>query len=168
MATAKPRRGCCGGDRAESPPTPAPAARHAPRAIGRRPSSTAPRREEPSRREPAVRREPAARRERPVEHEAAPELDGRELVRRYGRDPRRPDWVDTERGLAAPIATRGDSGASSGRARVVGTSRCAPPAARPRRRRSAPIHRGRSIAIRAIATCEKPVARRSRRRCRKL
>ena len=93
---------------------PAPAARHAPRAIGRRPSSTAPRREEPSRREPAVRREPAARRERPVEHEAAPELDGRELVRRYGRDPRRPDWVDTERGLAAPIATRGDSGASSG------------------------------------------------------
>jgi ATP-dependent RNA helicase DeaD len=33
--------------------------------------------------------------------EATPELDGRELLRRYGRDPRRPGWVDSEHGVAS-------------------------------------------------------------------
>ncbi len=82
-------------------------ARQGPRAIGRRPASESPRRESAPRREPALRREPAARRERPVEREMAPELDGRELVRRYGRDPRRPDWVAAARGESVTASRRG-------------------------------------------------------------
>ena len=38
--------------------------------------------------------------------DTAPELEGRELLRRYGRDPRRPDWVDAERGVASAAASR--------------------------------------------------------------
>jgi CxxC-x17-CxxC domain-containing protein len=35
------------------------------------------------------------------------------LLRRYGRDPRRPEWVDTERGVASATASRNtDSGAA--------------------------------------------------------
>ncbi|MDQ3226360.1 MAG: hypothetical protein M3Q50_07005, partial [Chloroflexota bacterium] len=64
----------------------------------------------------APRREPAVRRERPLERETTPEPDGRELVRRYGRDPRRPDWVAAERGESlAAAAPRADGGASSER-----------------------------------------------------
>lgn len=61
-----------------------------------------------------TRREAAPRPERPVAFDpagdAAPELDGRELLRRYGRDPRRPSWADSvhgERGVAT--ATEGGS-----------------------------------------------------------
>jgi ATP-dependent RNA helicase DeaD len=54
------------------------------------------------RRDAAPRREPAPRRERPATfdplRDAAPEVDGRELLRRYGRDPRRPSWADSARG----------------------------------------------------------------------
>ena len=52
--------------------------------------------------------------------DTAPELEGRELLRRYGRDPRRPEWVDSERGVASATA----SGDSNGQA----------PERRPRRR----------------------------------
>jgi CxxC-x17-CxxC domain-containing protein len=47
--------------------------------------------------------------------DTAPELEGRELLRRYGRDPRRPDWVDAEHGIAAATAPR-DTGSSGGTA----------------------------------------------------
>jgi len=36
----------------------------------------------------------------------APELEGRELLRRYGRDPRRPEWVDADRGVTPAAASR--------------------------------------------------------------
>ncbi len=80
----------------------------------REPTSRAssPRREATPRREAAPRRESAPRREGPPRREPAPrperedtsELDGRELQRRYGRDPRRPEWADAVRGreTAAP------------------------------------------------------------------
>ena len=52
-------------------------------------------------REPAPHHARATGRARQVTVETAPELEGRELLRRYGRDPRRPDWVDAERGVAS-------------------------------------------------------------------
>ena len=47
------------------------------------------------RREPALRRDSAPRAVRPLERETAADLDARELLRRYGRDPRRPSWADS-------------------------------------------------------------------------
>jgi CxxC-x17-CxxC domain-containing protein len=40
------------------------------------------------------------------EQETGPDLDGRELLRRYGRDPRRPSWADTGRGEADTESAR--------------------------------------------------------------
>jgi CxxC-x17-CxxC domain-containing protein len=51
------------------------------------------------------RREPVARGERLIDRETGPDLDGRELLRRYGRDPRRPSWAG---------GTRGESGSDAG------------------------------------------------------
>ncbi len=85
--------------------------REAARPRGRR--SAAPRREAAAGREAAPHRARAIGRERPVAADTAPELDGRELLRRYGRDPRRPEWVDAERGVAS--AAR-ETGAGNGSA----------------------------------------------------
>jgi len=94
--------------------SPAPAApdRESARGPVRRPAANAaPRRESPPRREPAPRRDPAPRRERPVTDDMAPEMEGRELLKRYGRDPRRPSWVDSERGAGQPAAaSEGEAG----------------------------------------------------------
>jgi ATP-dependent RNA helicase DeaD len=65
-----------------------------------------------SRRESAPRRESALHRARATGRpprgtaDTAPELESRELLRRYGRDPRRPDWVDAERGVASASPSR--------------------------------------------------------------
>ncbi|MCC7024882.1 MAG: DEAD/DEAH box helicase [Thermomicrobiales bacterium] len=90
----------------------APAEREAPRA------RTQSRRSTPAaspRKGAAPRRQPAARRESLFERDAGPDLDGRELLRRYGRDPRRPSWVDGERGETA--AASGNGASSSRRQR---------------------------------------------------
>jgi CxxC-x17-CxxC domain-containing protein len=89
------------------PAAPAP---EATRSSARRPA--APHREAAPRRPHHAR---ATGRARQVTADTAPELEGRELLRRYGRDPRRPDWVDTERGVASATAP-GDAGTSSGTA----------------------------------------------------
>jgi CxxC-x17-CxxC domain-containing protein len=96
--------------------TPVAPVRESARPSGRRPASTAaPRRDSAPRRETAPHRAHAPGRERPViAGDAAPELDGRELLRRYGRDPRRPDWIDAERGVASPSGTRGGAGSGNG------------------------------------------------------
>jgi ATP-dependent RNA helicase DeaD len=60
------------------------------RSANRRPAAT------PSRQAPVERREPS-RRPRPEAIESEPEPSGRELLRRYGRDPRRPTWADEGR-----------------------------------------------------------------------
>jgi ATP-dependent RNA helicase DeaD len=87
-----------------------------------------------SRREPAPRRESAPHRARATGRptrssaDAAPELEGRELLRRYGRDPRRPDWVDAERGVASAAsrdAATGNGAAPERRARRRHQSVCA-------------------------------------------
>jgi CxxC-x17-CxxC domain-containing protein len=102
-------------------------AREAVRSQGRRPA--APRREEVSGPETAPRRPRAIGRERPAAADVAPELDGRELLRRYGRDPRRPDWVDAERGVestAAALETgNGNDAAPARRSRRRHQSVCA-------------------------------------------
>jgi CxxC-x17-CxxC domain-containing protein len=78
----------------------------------RRPAA-APRRDPAPRRESAPHRARATGRARPATADTAPALEGRELLRRYGRDPRRPEWVDTERGVASATASRNtDSGAA--------------------------------------------------------
>jgi ATP-dependent RNA helicase DeaD len=75
----------------------------------------------PSRRDAAPRREAARRRdaeprpERPFERDTMSDLDGRELLRRYGRDPRRPTWVDAERGESVAAARNGGAGPAPGR-----------------------------------------------------
>jgi ATP-dependent RNA helicase DeaD len=57
-----------------------------------RPASAAPRREQPARRErPAPETAP----------ETAPEVNGRDLLKRYGRDPRRPSWADGVHGSSS-------------------------------------------------------------------
>jgi ATP-dependent RNA helicase DeaD len=75
-----------------------------------RPSALRPvaasRREAAPRRESAPHQARATGRARQVTADTAPELEGRELLRRYGRDPRRPDWVDAERGVASSAASR--------------------------------------------------------------
>jgi ATP-dependent RNA helicase DeaD len=58
-------------------------------------------------------REPLARGERLIDRETGPDLDGRELLRRYGRDPRRPSWADNSRGESG--STVGENGAMSAR-----------------------------------------------------
>ena len=75
------------------------------RPSARRPAAT-PRREAAPRRESAPHQARATGRARQVTADTAPELEGRELLRRYGRDPRRPDWVDAERGVASITASR--------------------------------------------------------------
>jgi ATP-dependent RNA helicase DeaD len=84
---------------------PAAQAPQAARASARRPAAT-PRREAAPRRESAPHHARATGRARQVGTDTAPELEGRELLRRYGRDPRRPDWVDTERGVASAVTSR--------------------------------------------------------------
>jgi CxxC-x17-CxxC domain-containing protein len=86
---------------ATAPIAPAPAREASrTRTASRRPAdAAAPRRDAAPRREPAPRRE-APLQERLIDRDASPELDGRELLRRYGRDPRRPSWVDGETGPA--------------------------------------------------------------------
>jgi CxxC-x17-CxxC domain-containing protein len=75
------------------------------RASARRPAAT-PRRDAAPRRESAPHHARATGRARQATADTAPELEGRELLRRYGRDPRRPDWVDTERGVATATTSR--------------------------------------------------------------
>jgi CxxC-x17-CxxC domain-containing protein len=92
-----------------------------PRRRGSRTSETA----STPRREVAPRREPTPRRQRPmvsdVAHDTGPDLEPRELLRRYGRDPRRPAWAD---------------GASESPERATATERSAErtPSRRPRTR----------------------------------
>ena len=85
----------------------------------------APRRETRPRREPALRRDAAPRLERDFDRDAGPELDGRELLRRYGRDPRRPDWVDTERGEVSVSQENGNGRSAQRRVRRRHQSVCA-------------------------------------------
>jgi ATP-dependent RNA helicase DeaD len=87
--------------------------REAARSSVRRPA--APRREAAPCRESTPHHARATGRARQVTVNTAPELEGRELLRRYGRDPRRPDWVDGERGAATATASR-DTGTGSGAA----------------------------------------------------
>lgn len=75
------------------------------RQSGRRPAASPIRQESAPRREPSHRPHPAA-----VESE--PELSGRELLQRYGRDPRRPAWADDGR----QVSSAATSGRSSERA----------------------------------------------------
>jgi ATP-dependent RNA helicase DeaD len=82
------------------------------RPSSRRPAAAS-RREAAPRRESAPHHARATGRARQATADTAPELEGRELLRRYGRDPRRPDWVDTERGVASVTASR-DAGTGSG------------------------------------------------------
>jgi CxxC-x17-CxxC domain-containing protein len=63
-------------------------------------------------------REPVVRGERLIDRETGPDLDGRELLRRYGRDPRRPSWAG---------GTGGELGSDAG-------EQDGAPARRPRRR----------------------------------
>jgi CxxC-x17-CxxC domain-containing protein len=80
-------------------------ARPAARSTQRRADTTTPRQSTTS------KRDPVGRSARPAPRETEPELNGRELLRRYGRDPRRPAWADAERGhepAAAPTA-RGEA-----------------------------------------------------------
>lgn len=42
---------------------------------------------------------------RPAAIESEPELSGRELLQRYGRDPRRPAWADEGRQVSSAAAT---------------------------------------------------------------
>jgi ATP-dependent RNA helicase DeaD len=79
--------------------------REAARPSARRPEAAS-RREAAPRRESAPHQARATGRARQVTADTAPELEGRELLRRYGRDPRRPDWVDAERGVASSAASR--------------------------------------------------------------
>jgi CxxC-x17-CxxC domain-containing protein len=87
-------------------------------------SASAPRRERTPRREPVLRRDAAPRRECDVDRDAGSDLDGRELLRRYGRDPRRPDWVDTERGEASASGESGNGRSSQRRTRRRHQSVC--------------------------------------------
>jgi ATP-dependent RNA helicase DeaD len=73
------------------------------RPAARRPAT--PRREAAPRRESAPHRARATGRPAGATADTAPELEGRELLRRYGRDPRRPEWVDSERGVASATAS---------------------------------------------------------------
>jgi len=66
-----------------------------------------PRKVAPARQEPSARREPA-RRPLATTIESEPELSGRELLQRYGRDPRRPTWADEGRQVSS-AATAGKS-----------------------------------------------------------
>ncbi|MFN8663406.1 MAG: DEAD/DEAH box helicase [Thermomicrobiales bacterium] len=79
----------------------------------------------------APRREaaPAARSPRPPQVDDGSDVDGRELLRRYGRDPRRPAWADSLRGdgpviVAEPKAETSRSAAPS-RQRRTFESECA-------------------------------------------
>ena len=93
---------------------------------GRERSAAAqPRRENAPRREPALRQERTPRYERPTEQDEGPELSGRELLRRYGRDPRRPDWVDAERGSTPTARETGEDRSSGRRPRRRHQSVCA-------------------------------------------
>jgi len=98
-------------------PVATPAAAQAPEATrpSARRSAATPRREAAPRRESAPHHARATGRMRQATADTAPELEGRELLRRYGRDPRRPDWVDAEHGIAAATAPR-DTGSSGGTA----------------------------------------------------
>jgi CxxC-x17-CxxC domain-containing protein len=94
------------------------------RSAARRPA--APRREAAPPRESAPHRARATGRPPRDTVDAAPELEGRELLRRYGRDPRRPEWVDAERGVASAAASRDSNGqAPERRARRRHESVCA-------------------------------------------
>jgi ATP-dependent RNA helicase DeaD len=83
------------------------------------------------RREPAPRRESTPHRARATGRpprgtvDTAPELEGRELLRRYGRDPRRPDWVDVERGVTSDASRDANGHALERRARRRHQSVCA-------------------------------------------
>ncbi len=83
------------------------------------------------RRDTAPRRESAPRRQRPVvsdfAHDTAPDLDPRELLRRYGRDPRRPVWADggSERPERAAATERPTERTASRRPRTRHQSVCA-------------------------------------------
>jgi ATP-dependent RNA helicase DeaD len=90
-----------------------------------RPAAGSSQREATPRREPAFRRERAPHREHPAEHDAGADLSGRELVRRYGRDPRRPDWIDAERGVASASPGTGERRSPQRRARRRHQSVCA-------------------------------------------
>jgi ATP-dependent RNA helicase DeaD len=95
--------------------TPAPAqVREAARPSVRRPAPASLRESAP-RRESAPHRARATGRPPRAIANVAPEPEGRELLRRYGRDPRRPDWVDAERGVASASASR-DAGTGNGTA----------------------------------------------------
>ena len=133
---------------------PAAQVREAARPAARRPARPRAGKQRHARVGSTIAREPLAARAR-VTADTAPELEGRELLRRYGRDPRRPDWVDAERGVASATASAGrwhGSGPHRSGARGDVISRSAPPAARPRRRPFVPIRRGRSTATAATTS----------------
>ncbi len=85
----------------------------------------APRGDHSRRREPSLRRAPSSRHEGDLDRDAGPELSGRELLRRYGRDPRRPDWVDAERGITSLSGPSGDDRSTGRRSRRRHQSVCA-------------------------------------------
>jgi len=87
--------------------------------------SAAPRREPVPRRESTPHRARATGRPPRGTVDTAPELEGRELLRRYGRDPRRPDWVDAERGVASNASRDANGHAPERRARRRHQSVCA-------------------------------------------
>jgi CxxC-x17-CxxC domain-containing protein len=84
--------------------------------------STAPRQEATLRRSHHAR---ATGRPTRGSDDTAPELDGRELLRRYGRDPRRPGWVDSEHGVASAASPDSHGRAPERRSRRRHQSVCA-------------------------------------------
>lgn len=97
------------------------------RSNGRRNSASQTDRPETApRRNASPRREAAPRRERPVTRDLEPELSGRELLKRYGRDPRRPAWADSvSRGGAATASANGHGESPARRQRRRHQSVCA-------------------------------------------
>ena len=65
----------------------------------------------------------------PVQRDNGSDLDGRELLRRYGRDPRRPAWADSTRGdgpvIVAESGMEQPRSTASGRQRRTFASECA-------------------------------------------
>jgi CxxC-x17-CxxC domain-containing protein len=76
------------------------------------------------RRESTPRREPAPRPERIADRDEQ-EPSGRELLRRYGRDPRRPSWADAEGNRESAAAPRSSERPREPRARQRHESVCA-------------------------------------------
>jgi ATP-dependent RNA helicase DeaD len=112
-----------------SPRSDAPARTSGPRAER---NGTSSRTNRPAQPVPArgTRREtiPASRSPFPSQSDTSGDLDGRELLRRYGRDPRRPAWADSLRGDGPVIVAEPKDGSRSsaqGRQRRSFESECA-------------------------------------------